>query len=78
VKDAQLFGWVLALAGIVPLLLARRALTSGEVTVGDKVSQTRYTREASPAGFWCGLGFYAVLGVALITCGVLAGVGILG
>ena len=72
-----MFGWMLAIVGVVPLVLAYRAILSGEVSVGDKVSQTRYTRDDSPGSFWFGVVFYVLLGVSLMVAGVLAAVGIL-
>jgi len=72
-----MFGWVLAVAGLVPLWVAYRANQRGEVRVGDKVEQTRYTREDAPAAFWSGVGFYLLLGVALIVLGCLFALGVL-
>jgi len=71
-----MFGWMLALVGLVPLWVAYRAIQRGDVSVGDKVEQTRYTREEAPGSFWTGVAFYALLGVALIVLGclVIAGV----
>ena len=72
-----MFGWLLALVGLVPLLIAYKAIQKGSVRVGDKVSQTRYSREDAPAAFWAGVGFYVLLGAALIVLGILYALGIL-
>jgi hypothetical protein len=72
-----MFGWILALGGLVPLWFARRAIQTGDVRVGDKVQQTRYSRADAPAAFWAGVGFYVFLGVGLIVLGGLFALGIL-
>jgi hypothetical protein len=73
----MVFGWILAAAGAIPLVLARRALRSGEVKYGDQVSQQRYRRDESPGNFWAGVVFYVLLGIGMIVAGVLAGLGVI-
>ena len=72
-----MFGWLLAMVGFVPLVLAYRAVSSGEVSMGDRVSQTRYSRDSNPASFWFGVIFYVLFGIGLVVAGVLAGLGII-
>jgi hypothetical protein len=72
-----MLGWMFVAVGFVPFWVAYKALQRGAVSVGDKVKQTRYTREDSPAAFWFGVGFYVLLGVALIVLGGLEAFGVL-
>jgi hypothetical protein len=72
-----MFGWMLALTGLVPLWIAYRAVQRGHVRVGDKVQQTRYSRADAPAAFWTGVGFYLFLGGGLIVLGCLFALGFL-
>jgi hypothetical protein len=72
-----MLGWTFVAVGFVPLWIAYKAVQRGDVSVGDKVKQTRYTREEAPGAFWFGVGFYVFLGVALIVLGGLEAFGLL-
>ena len=61
-----MLGWAFIAVGLVPLWVAFKAVQRGDVSIGDQVTQTRYTREDTPGAFWTGVAFYVLLGVALI------------
>lgn len=74
----SLLGWMLIAGAAAPFWYTRRALLRGSVEIGDQVSKRIYLREESPGAFWFGVGFYVLLGFAMIVLGALELAGLLG